>query len=230
VSLVKIPRLGFLSARTARLVSFDVVRLRARLWPSWRLTPICDRLHLGSGTRKVKGWLNVDVSSSDYDVDIGCGSLPWRDGFFTAVVSQHVIEHLELEDELLPLLRELRRVMTDDAEIWLSCPDMEKVCRGYVSDRAASLNEDRRRRMPSQALPVGMPTQHFVNRLFHQSGAHKNLFDFALLEWTLRQAGFINCERANEAALLARFPGFPARNDDFQSLYVSARCGLRAAR
>ena len=226
---MKIPRFGFLSARTARLAFFDVVRLRARLMHRRSTRPSSPQLHLGSGSRKVTGWLNVDVLSSDYDVDIASGSLPWPNDVFTAVVSQHVIEHLEMEDELLPLLRELRRVMVPGAELWLSCPDMEKVCRAYVTDHAAALNDDRRRRMPGQALPDGMPPQHFVNWLFHQAGEHKNLFDFTLLQWALAQAGFTRCERANEAALLGRFPEFPVRNDDFQSLYVVAHCGPRAA-
>ena len=202
---------------------FDVVRLRARLLHRRRVAPPTPRLHLGSGSRKVAGWHNVDVLSSDYDVDIASGLLPWPDASFDAVVSQHVIEHLELEEELLPLLRELHRVMKPNGEIWLSCPDMEKVCRAYVTDHAASLNDDRKRRMPGQALPEGMPTQHFVNWLFHQAGEHKNLFDFALLQWALHQAGFSNCRRSNEAELLARFPEFPVRNDDFQSLYVVAQ-------
>jgi predicted SAM-dependent methyltransferase len=221
---VKIPRFGFLSARTARLAFFDVLRLRARMLHRRLTAAPSDHLHLGSGSKKVAGWLNVDVWRSDYDVDIANGRLPWRDAAFTVVVSQHVIEHLELQDELLPLLRELRRVMKADGEIWLSCPDMEKVCRAYVTDRAASLNEDRKRRMPGQALPDGMPPQHFVNWLFHQAGEHKNLFDFELLQWALQQAGFPRCERADERRLLARFPEFPVRNDDFQSIYVVAYC------
>lgn len=220
---MRIPRLGFMSARTARLLLFDLVRLRARLLHRRCVAPGVDRLHLGAGGRRVTGWLNVDVVSSEYDVDIASGRLPWKDGAFSAVVSQHVIEHLELKDELMPLFRELRRVMQPGAEIWLSCPDLEKVCRAYIQDKAATLHEDRRQRMPAQALPDGMPTQHFVNWLFHQAGEHKNLFDFGLLAWALTQAGFSSCERVDEKALVARFPEFPLRNDDLQSLYVIAR-------
>jgi predicted SAM-dependent methyltransferase len=188
------------------------------------VTPRSERLHLGAGRRRVPGWLNVDVLSSDYDVDIGSGRLPWPDGSFSVVVSQHVVEHLELEDELLPLLRELRRVLRSGGEMWLSCPDMEKICHAYIADRGSALHADRQRRMPSQAMRDGVPSQHFVNWLFHQGGEHKNLFDFELLSWAVSTAGFRSCDRTDEGALLRRFPEFPQRHDDFQSLYVCARC------
>jgi predicted SAM-dependent methyltransferase len=219
---MRVPGFGFLSARTARLAAFDVLRLRARLVQGRRSRPAASRLHLGSGRKRVPGWLNVDVMGSEHDIDLACGRLPWPDASFSAVVCQHVIEHLELEDELLPLLREVHRVLRPDGELWLSCPDLEKVCRAYVEDRAAGLAADRRQRMPLQAMPPGIPSQHFVNWLFHQRGEHKNLFDFDLLAWALAQAGFASCVRVNERDLLARYPEMPPRHDDMQSLAVLA--------
>jgi predicted SAM-dependent methyltransferase len=213
-----------MSPRTARLLIFDLMRLRARLLRGrTRKAPASDKLHLGCGTRKVAGWINVDVWGSEFDVDIASGRLPWHDGVFSAVVSQHVIEHLDLQTQLLPLARELRRVVRPGGEVWLSCPDLEKVCRSYVEDRAARLAADRRQRMPSQALPPGMPTQHFVNWLFQQGGEHQNLYDLELLAWVMQEAGFPSCARVTEADVLARFPEFPVRGDDVQSLYVKAQ-------
>jgi hypothetical protein len=85
----------------------------------------------------------------------------------------------------------------------------------------ADLVADRLSRWPEYALH-GAPPSHFLNDLFHQSGEHRNLFDFALLEWALKETGFVGVERAEEAALLARYSDFPARGDDLQSLYVRA--------
>jgi predicted SAM-dependent methyltransferase len=169
----------------------------------------------------VPGWLNVDVARSQYDVDLACGRLPWSSDSFDTVVSQHVIEHLELRSELLPLLREVHRVLRPGGELWLSCPDMEKACRSYLENGMADLVADRLSRWPEYALH-GAPPSHFLNDLFHQSGEHRNLFDFALLEWALKETGFVGVERAEEAALLARYSDFPARGDDLQSLYVRA--------
>ncbi len=198
---------------------YQVRRLRKREGP---MTPPCSKLHMGCGTIHVEGWLNVDLYGSDCDVDLAGGWLPWMDNVFDAVVSQHVIEHLELETEVLPLLRELRRVLKPGAEIWLSCPDIEKICRSYQEHEMRDLLEDRRKRWPD--FPFGeMPTSHLMNHLFCQEGGHRNLFDFALMEWTLEQAGFVDVHRVEEADLLERFPAFPAREDDAQSLYARAR-------
>jgi hypothetical protein len=60
------------------------------------------------------------------------------------------------------------------------------------------------------------------NIMFHQDGEHKNLFDFDLLRWALEQSGFGDVRRRTEADLLVRFPECPCRDDDSQSLYVSA--------
>lgn len=214
------------SERTWSLVQFDIMRFRTRRRRSGDgdLVPSHDRLHLGAGPRRVQGWLNVDLANSECDVDLAGGRLPWRNGVFEAVVSQHVIEHLELETELLPLLRELRRVLKPGGEIWLSCPDIEKICRSYLEHRMVDLLEDRVKRWPDFSLR-GAPSTHMINHLFHQEGQHRNLFDFDLLEWALDQAGFTRAERMQEADLLRRFPGFPPRNDDKLSIYARALAG-----
>ena len=206
-----------------RLIEFDLKRARAR-WKRYgarELLPAFPKLHLGSGPRRVPGWLNVDIAKSNCDVDLCSGLLPWRSSSFEVVVSQHFIEHVELEEELIPLLKELGRVLRPGGEIWLSCPDIEKLCRSYIDYRMTDLLEDRAKRWLAFSLGE-VPTVHLINHLFHQDGEHKNLFDFELLEWTLKKAGFVNIEHVTEADLLAHFPEFPRRDDDLQTLYVKA--------
>ncbi len=218
------PARHLFSNRTLQLLWFDLLRLRARLkrWGQHGVVPVERRLHLGCGDRRLPAWLNVDVMRSDYDVDLGCGRLPWKSEVFEAVVSQHVIEHLDLHEQLLPLFAELYRVLQPNGEIWLSCPDLEKVCRSYLEHGMRDLLEDRQARDAHYSLQ-GAPAQQLINDLFHQFGQHKNLFDFALLRWCLGQAGFTGIVQVTEAALLARYPECPVRHDDLQSLYVSAR-------
>ncbi|MEV0845865.1 methyltransferase domain-containing protein [Streptomyces sp. NPDC049954] len=70
------------------------------------------------------------MSGAELDLDLASGRLPFPDGSGTAVVMQHVVEHLELHGQLIPLLRELRRVCADDAVLWFSCPGPGQDLRG----------------------------------------------------------------------------------------------------
>lgn len=210
------------SHRTLKNLHIDLWRMRARIIHRRRgLTPSSPKLHLGCGGRKVTGWLNVDVIGSEYDIDLGQGWLPWRNNSLEAVVSQHVVEHLDLTRELVPLFRELKRVCKPGAELYISCPDMEKACKFYFDDKGEEMLFNRKSRFPSFDLG-GVPTVQMINDLFHREGEHKNLFDLELMKWLLETSGFSQVERIEEADLLDRFPEFPARNDDYVSLYVKA--------
>jgi predicted SAM-dependent methyltransferase len=214
---------SLLSQRTRNALYFDYLRLRARLRNQRRrdLVPPQPRLHFGCGRRHIEGWTNVDVAGSPFDLDLGA-PLPWRGEVFDAIVSQQVIEHLDLKTELLPLFRELARTTKPGAEIWLSCPDLAKVCASYVENGGEALKADRESRWGVDWME-GMPTSQIVNILFHQGNEHKNLYDLALLSWALERTGFSGVERQTEADFLARFPEFPERRDDFHALYVRAR-------
>lgn len=216
----------FLSERTIRLLYYDLLRgwARFRRIGQSEVEPPSPLLNLGCGRRRFPGWLNVDLSGSDYDVDLSAGKLPWRSAAFDAASCQHFVEHLDLEEELVPLLREMRRVLKLGGEAWISTPDVEKICRAYQEDRLAVFRADRMARFPDYPFShdPAMPDQQMINHYFHQLGQHKNLFDFDLLRWALREAGFVNIRRVCEADLLARFSDIPARRDDLHSLYVYA--------
>ena len=213
--------------KTIRTGRFDLLRLRARMRTKGMLSrklaqgPLPDKLHFGCGKRFVDGWLNCDLVGSDVDIDLGCGTLPFADGTFSAICSQHVIEHLDLVTELEPLMKELNRCAKPGATLWLSCPDIEKVCRSYINSKGADMIEDRLTRLPNFHT-FGYPSSFMINNLFHQGGEHRNLFDFDLLEALLLKSGFTDIQNQNEGAFLAKFPEFPERRDDYQSLYVSA--------
>lgn len=211
-----------LSIRTLELVVavyYELKRFKTRLFQTKKQTiPKLKNLHLGSGARKFESWLNVDLTNSDYNLDL-THKLPWVDNSFEFVVSQHFIEHLTAEDELIPLFAELQRVVLPKGEMWLTTPDLEKLCFSYLNYKCKDLVEDRKTRMKNWSLN-GFPSQHFMNDLFNHSGAHRNLFDFELLEWMLLKAGFSKVERTNEKDLLAKFPEIPKRGDDKQALYV----------
>lgn len=212
-----------LDQRTVSGLKFDLQRALTR-WRYHRnqLRPQQMKLQLGAGRRAVDGWLNCDIVGSDYDVDLASPPLPFPDGHFTDIVCQHTIEHLEYDPQVLNLFSECHRILQPGGKVWFSCPDLEKICLAYIEDRCATIDQGLKRHWP-HAHEDGFPVQHRINFYFHQWGEHRNLFDFEMLRYALMRAGFSAIMRSNEADFLRSYPNFPPRNDDFESIYVSAR-------
>ena len=204
-----------------RMLAFEFKRWKSRVSAPKRFETKHTKLHLGSGARMLKGWLNVDMIGSELNLDFATGKLPFLNAQFEVIVSQHVIEHLTMEDELLPLLNDCFRVLKQGGHIWLSTPDMEKVSKSYINNQCSDMITDRKERLPHWNMD-GVPSQHFLNDIFHQQLEHRNLFDFELLKWCLEQSGFTQVKRIDEPSLLAEYSEIPQRNDDYQSLYVKA--------
>lgn len=230
---------GLLGTRTKLLLIGDflrlVVRIRRRIIGRFfpRKMPASTRLHLGCGKRKIPGWLNVDLAGSDYDIDLCDLPLPFADKTFDTIASQHVVEHLDAVEELIPALRDLRRCCKDNAKIWISCPDLAAICNSYVDDKGETLRGFWQNMVhlyaPNQPDMIvcekrfdvhKMPTQFMVNLYMHQFSQHKNLYDREIMTWILEKAGFTKVERVKEADFLAACPDFAARKDDAESLYV----------
>jgi SAM-dependent methyltransferase len=232
--------------RTLMAIHTDMIRFLLRLRTGFRgnRLPAFPKLNAGCGGRRFPDWVNVDLTCSDVNMDLAAGRLPWREASFTFIVSLHFIEHLDLMEECLPLLQEFRRVLEADGELWLACPDMEKVCRAYLQGELEVLYENRRQRwsdyqvgLPARRTAVRLPVrplaEHFsrlplaymVNDYFHQYGEHCNLYDEEILRWALMEAGFVSIARVSEEDLRTRFPEIPLKNDDIESIYL--RAGLQ---
>jgi predicted SAM-dependent methyltransferase len=215
---------GRLSRRTNDLLMFELQAARLPLRQNTRrpaADPKSHRLHFGCGFRLVPGWHNIDALSGDECVDLR-KPLPFKDSFFEVIVSQHVVEHLAIEDELKMLLEELHRVLAPGGELFLSTPDMLRLCQEYITGSASRWLESCKTRHPQFTLG-SLPTSHMVNYTFHQNGEHKNLFDKRLLQCCLEAAGFTDVQQITEKQFSSAFPEFPKRMDGDVSLYVSAR-------
>ena len=210
-----------------RFLSFDLLKLKARLGTEnmkksylKKHKKFPRKLHLGCGTRKIKTFLNIDIVNSDINIDFAGQKLPFPSNYFEIIVSQHVIEHLDLKYELEPLFRELNRILKKDGVIYLSCPSIKKICESYVNDGCKSLVQGREKRFTNFSLD-GYPNVQIINQLFHE-GSHKNLFDYELLSYALYKCGFKSVVEIDEKFLLDKVENLPERMDDEQSLYVYA--------
>jgi SAM-dependent methyltransferase len=180
------------------------------------------RLHLGCGLRKYNSFLNVDLYNSDFNLDLSRGKLPFPDNQFEFVLSQHFIEHLWLESELMPLMKEVHRVLQPGGILILSTPDMHKIASSYVNGGISSLIEARRKRFNKFSL-LGFPESHYLNILWHQGGEHKNLFDYNLLKFICEKSGFIDVFETSETRLIEAYPEILPRNDSEHTIVIRAQ-------
>src|SRR5262249_58301839 len=84
------------------------------------------RLHVGSGTESLAGWINIDnrpLPGVDRVLDVRKG-LPFRD--VATIYAEHFLEHLSLDDGLA-FLAECRRVLAPEGRLRLSTPNLDWV-------------------------------------------------------------------------------------------------------
>src|SRR5439155_10269870 len=90
------------------------------------------RLNWGCGVHTLPGWINSDQKAGD-GVDLVCdihAGLPLETGSLDYAVSIHALPEVPY-DRIVPVLRELRRVIKPGGILRLSLPDLLKAVRAY---------------------------------------------------------------------------------------------------
>lgn len=81
------------------------------------------KLNIGSGFKRIDGYLNVDYDSNvnpDFVVDLEKGILPFDDDSVDAVIAHHILEHIG--ENFLTFMKELYRVCKDGTVIDIEVP------------------------------------------------------------------------------------------------------------
>ena len=84
------------------------------------------KLHIGSGGAILDGWLNVDLEQVDKRVvymDAGA-PYPFPENTFEFVFSEHLFEHLNLDQQLV-MLAELRRTLKQGGKARIATPNLD---------------------------------------------------------------------------------------------------------
>jgi len=146
-----------------------------------------NKLEIGSGPIKKKGWITLDRSiGAEIFWDLN-RKLPFPDGRFEMIYSSHVLEHFSYK-ELKKLLSELYRVLepggimsvcVPDASIYIALYNAKKKSNDFTNYQPAFISE----------RPMDI-----LNYLFYMDGQHKHMFDFDSLTHHLLSAGFIDCK------------------------------------
>lgn len=169
-------------------------RARAKLlrWRAKATLRRPERICLGCGNAKLVGWLNVDLAGApDLRLDVR-EPLPFADASARFVYSEHLIEHLELEDALL-LLKECRRILRDDGVLRIATPDLATLVERY----RGAWRDQEWLAWPEHAF-IDTPAR-MLNVAFHAWG-HRHLYDEAELRLRLASAGFANVTRVGFGA------------------------------
>jgi predicted SAM-dependent methyltransferase len=155
-----------------------------------------DRVNIGCGRNPIQGWINLDVVSHTGVCFWDCRSgLPFSDGAVAAIYAEHFFEHLDLESEARPFLRDCLRCLQPGGVLRLVVPDAGAYVQAYNGpwelladmrplDRTADGWRDR---WLGQVYQTRM---QFINAIFRQGYEHKYAYDAETLVLIMRQAGF----------------------------------------
>jgi len=173
------------------------------------------RLNWGCGGHTLPGWINCDRKEGagiDLTCDIADG-LPLQAGSMDYVVSVHALPEVPY-DRLVPVLRELRRVIKPGGVLRLCLPDLLKGVRAYErGDRDYFLVPD----ADAKSLGAKLVTQLIWY------GYSRTLFTHEFIEEMLGKAGFPRVARAAYRQTSSPYPGIvELDNREPESLYVEA--------
>jgi len=83
-------------------------------------------LNIGAGSKKIQGFINVDIEpGSDVMADVTKG-LPFEDGSVDGIYSEHFIEHLSQAEGCF-FFRECRRILRPGSIMRIATPDLDAI-------------------------------------------------------------------------------------------------------
>jgi predicted SAM-dependent methyltransferase len=173
------------------------------------------RLHWGCGDKPVPGWLNSDRRQTpgiDVVADIRHG-LPLADRSIDYAVAIHALQDLAWL-EIVPALKELRRVLRPGGVLRLGLPDMDRAIAAYQRGDAAYFH------VPDHdAKSVG---GKLVAQLIWY-GSTRTPMNFEAAREFLEQAGFAGVRRCEPGETGSPYPQIASLDDrPRESFFVEA--------
>jgi predicted SAM-dependent methyltransferase len=174
------------------------------------------RLNWGCGDHVAAGWINSDVKQGaevDLVADIKAG-LPLASDCLDYAVSVHALPELSYP-ELVPALRELRRVLKPGGVLRLVLPDLDRAIDAYRRGESGYFKVD-----PDEVRSLG--GRLIVQMLWY--GYSRSLFTGDFAAELLEKAGFEQVRHCRYQQTASRFAEIVALdNREDESLYVEAQ-------
>lgn len=147
------------------------------------------RLHIGGHERR-EGWEIFDALARAGVNHRGDASDLSRfpDGTFAELYASHVLEHFDFREAVPRVLKEWHRVLQPGGRLFVSVPDMERLCHLY--------------------LTPGLSAEARLKVMWMMFGAHDNAYDYHYVGFNgdflgsvLAEAGFTNIQRVLDFGL-----------------------------
>jgi len=164
------------------------------------------KLHLGCGTVRLDGWINIDLETrADLKLDVR-RPLPFGDRAARLIYHEHLMEHLTVE-EGCACLRDWFRVLQPGGVLRIATPDLAYVVERYQGD----WRDQAWLKLPEYAFI--QTRAEMINVSFRWWG-HRYLYDGEELERRLREAGFDTVRRcALRQSAVPELAGLETRDD-----------------
>jgi len=158
------------------------------------------KLHVGCGPNYVPGWVNIDADKQ-YRADVYVDAskpLPYETDSVDAVLNQHFIEHLTLEEGMV-FLKDCVRILKPGGLIRISTPDLLWLVQDYNKSTPGNLQ--------AYWCTPNFATRCEMLNFSMKSWQHKFTFDEEDLTHRLMLAGFKNIVRRNNSTYAPVFEG-----------------------
>lgn len=168
-----------------------VARSRAR--KLLRALPDQAKVHLGCGENLIEGWVNIDINRAvqpDVRLDLR-GGFPARPGSVGFVFSEHVFEHLTLEDGCR-IFADCHAALQPGGVMRIAMPDLRHIVERYIDGRYEGEGGPETR-CDTEYRSIDSPARLLNFAL--RSWGHIYLYDVDELSLRLREAGFAKVER-----------------------------------
>jgi predicted SAM-dependent methyltransferase len=181
-------------------------------------------VNVGCGASGLAGWVNVDGSRAPgvtcvYDCR---RRIPLASGCARAIFVEHLVEHLDYDEEAPRFLAECLRVLEPSGVLRVIVPDGEKYLKAYAAGGWKELEAF----SPLMRLTDKFCTpMEVVNAHFRQAGQHRFSYDCETLSRLLARSGFENVRKSSFGQSM--LPGLAIDNPvrASESLYVEATAG-----
>lgn len=182
------------SARSAR-VRRKGQRERRPIIDAYLASTGAKKLQLGAGGNALDGWLCSDLFPQPHEIYVDVTKpLPFPDGSFDYVFSEHQIEHVPYPDGVF-MLHGCFRVLKPGGVLRIATPDLERIVGLYAAEKT-DLHQRYIRFVTDKFVPETSDySPCFVVNCDMRSWGHQFIYDFATLAQEMHRAGFVDVTR-----------------------------------